>query len=81
LTGRGWRDLSARMSERKVQPEASFAAAAISGKEAEPWRVGIVGWFNLLALQLDDINACGVRLFESDPRSSRIVKCLIVQTL
>ena len=32
------------MSERKAEPEASFAAAAISGKEAEPWRAGIVGW-------------------------------------
>jgi hypothetical protein len=54
------------MSEREAQPGASFAAA-ISGKEAEPWRVGIVGWFNLQALQFDDINAGGVRLFESDP--------------
>ena len=67
MTGRGWRDLSARMSERKAQPEASFAAAAISGKGAEPWRVGILGWFNLQALQFDDINTGGVRLFESDP--------------
>ena len=32
------------MSERKAEPEASFAAAAINGKEAEPWRAGIVGW-------------------------------------
>jgi hypothetical protein len=47
LTGRGWRGLSARMSERKAEPRASFAAAAISGKEAEPWRVGIVDWFCL----------------------------------
>ena len=46
MTGRDWRERSARMSERKAQPGASFAAAAISGKEAEPWRAGIVGWFN-----------------------------------
>ena len=72
MTGRGWRGLSARMSERKAEPEASFAAAAISGKEAEPWRVGIVGWFNLQALQFDDINASGVRLIESDPGMSRV---------
>ncbi len=38
---------SARMSERKAKPEASFAAAAISGKEADPWRVGIAGWFTV----------------------------------
>jgi len=46
LTARDWRDLSARMSEQKAKPEASFAAAAISGKEADPWRGGIVGWLN-----------------------------------
>jgi len=45
LTGRGWRELLARMSERKAKPEASFAAAAIRGKEAEPWRAGIARWF------------------------------------
>ena len=45
MTGRGWRELSARMFERQAEPEASFAAAAISGKEAEPWRVDIVIWF------------------------------------
>ena len=72
MTGRGWRDLSARMSERKAQPEASFAAAAISGKEAEPWRVGILGWFNLQVLHLVDINAFGARLFESDLDMSRV---------
>jgi hypothetical protein len=44
LTGRGWRGFSARMSERNAEPEASFAAAAISGKEAEPWRAGIARW-------------------------------------
>ena len=35
------------MSERKAKPEASYAAAAISGKEAEPWRGGIARWFKL----------------------------------
>ena len=44
MTGRGWRGLSASMFERKAQPGASYAAAAISGKEAEPWRVGIARW-------------------------------------
>ena len=73
MTGRGWRGLSARMSERKAKPEASFAAAAISGKEAEPWRVGIVGWLNSMHFRLlDDIDAYGVRLCESDPSMSRV---------
>jgi len=39
------------MFERKAKPEASYAAAAISGKEAEPWRVGIGCGFQLQALQ------------------------------
>jgi len=37
------------MFERQAEPEASFAAAAISGKEAEPWRVDIAGWFGFRA--------------------------------
>ena len=70
LTERGWRELSVRMSERKAKPEASFAAAAINGKEADPWRVGIVGWFDVRCEATLDISDKWVRFFQPDPRSS-----------
>ena len=81
MTGRGWRGLSARMSERKAQPEASFAAAAISGKEAEPWRVGIADWFMLRRITDLDIQDKWGRFNQPSPSHTNTFNDEVVKKL
>ena len=67
------------MSERKAQPEASYAAAAISGKEAEPWRVGIAGWFRLRRKTDLEIQDKWVRFNQPDPSHTSIFNDEVVK--